>query len=193
MTPLVPSNPVLEAIYRRRATRAFTDDAVSSAQLRELLQAAVHAPTSRHTEPWAFVIVQDRALLRHISDRAKQLAVSVDGAEHPWLAPAGPLADPAFDVFHGAGALVAIGTKWPGHFAIADCWLAAENLMLAATSLGLATCPIGLAIPAFEDEAIRRELGLPKPLVVVVPIVVGRAAAESAAQSRREPEIVCWK
>ena len=41
-----------------------------------LLDAAVHAPTAMHQEPWKFVVIQDRALLRRLSDRAKALAIA---------------------------------------------------------------------------------------------------------------------
>jgi nitroreductase len=190
---MTESNPVLEAIYRRRATRAFTPAVVTEAQIRALLGAAVHAPSAMHIEPWAFVIVQDRALLARISDRAKALVALPPGADHRPLIRSGPLADPAFNIFYTAGTLVVICAKTPGPFATADCWLAAENLMLAATSLGLATCPIGFALPALGDAAIRAELGIPEGVTPVAPIIVGVAAAEPPAQARRDPQILAWK
>jgi nitroreductase len=48
-----------------------------------------------------------------------------------------------------------------GPFVAADCWLAAENLMLAATAHGLATCPIGFALAALGDREVKAELGIP--------------------------------
>jgi nitroreductase family protein len=48
----------LDAIYRRRATRAFTPQPVDDAAIRELLRAAVHAPTAMHLEPWAFELAE---------------------------------------------------------------------------------------------------------------------------------------
>jgi nitroreductase len=39
--------------------------------IRALLDAAVQAPTAMHTEPWAFVVIQDDATLKRFSDRAK--------------------------------------------------------------------------------------------------------------------------
>ena len=63
----------LDAIYARHATRAYTADAVDDATIRTLLAGAVHAPTAMHLEPGAFVVVQDRELLRHISERGAAL------------------------------------------------------------------------------------------------------------------------
>jgi nitroreductase len=193
-----PSISAFDAIYQRRATRAFTPERVSEATVRELLRAAVHAPTAMHLEPWAFVIVQDRALLTRISDRAKALAATPHGDEHRELARAefgrlpAMFADPRFDIFYGATTLVVICAKPMGAFATADCWLAAENLMLAATALGLATCPIGFALLALADGELKAELEIPDNVVPVAPIIVGVAASSPLPPTRREPEILRW-
>lgn len=189
----------LDAIYRRRATRAFTSAPVRDATILELLRAAVQAPTAMHLEPWAFVIVQDPVVLALISERAKTMAAAPDGHHHRQLArtqqtgmPA-MFTDPNFNIFYDAGTLIVICAKPIGAFVTADCWLAAENLMLAATALGLATCPIGFAQMALADPAIKAELGIPVDVIPVVPIIVGVPASEPPPTSRREPEILSWK
>jgi nitroreductase len=45
-------------------------------------------------------------------------------------------------------ALIVIGARRRGPVVVADCWLAAENLMLAVCALGPGTCCIGSAVPA---------------------------------------------
>jgi nitroreductase len=191
-----PPLSALDAIYSRRATRAFTSQQVNDDRIRELLRAAVHAPTAMHLEPWAFAIVQDRRLLTRISDRAKVLIV---GDDHRALARTGDgrlpaiLSDPGFDIFYGAPTLIAICGKPMGMFVQADCWLAAENLMIAATALGLATCPIGFAVTALAESAIKRELDIPHDVTAIAPIIVGYASGPPPRTSRREPEIISWK
>src|SRR5690349_11185047 len=64
---------VLDAIFTRRSVRGYSPQPVEPSVVTALLDAAVQAPTAMHAEPWAFVIVQDRAALRRISDRAKGL------------------------------------------------------------------------------------------------------------------------
>jgi len=195
-----PTMTALDAIYARHATRAFTPAEIDEPTIRQLLAAAVHAPTAMHLEPWAFVIVQDRALLRRISDRAKVVAALPQGELHRELArtpsaprlPA-PFSDPAFNIFYNAGALVIICGKPMGHFVAADCWLAAENLMIAATALGLATCPIGFAVTALGEPDIKRELGIPDGVTTFAPIIVGVPTTTPAPTTRREPEIWAWK
>jgi len=184
----------LGAIYARRATRGYLPTQVPEPVIAELLRAAVHAPTAMHLEPWAFVIVQDRERLKRISDRAKTLAqASFAGlARTPGHAPA-ILTDPKFNIFYDAGTLIVICGKQAGSFVTADCWLAAENLMLAATALGYATCPIGFAVAALADREVKQELGIPEDVVAVAPIIVGVPAGETPAQPRRDPVILARK
>lgn len=194
-----PSMSALDAIYARRATRAYTPDPVAEATIRELLRAAIHAPTAMHLEPWAFAIIQDRALLKKLSERAKTLIGASRRDDHAALArsPTTRLpaifTDPSFDIFYGATTLIVICAKPMGTFASADCWLAAENLMLAATALGLATCPIGFALLALADPELKAELGIPASLTPVAPIIVGVPAGTTPPSPRREAEIVTWK
>ena len=62
---------VLNAIHERRSVRDYSPQRLDHATIRKLLDAAVWAPTAVHEEPWAFVIVQDMATLKSLSDRAK--------------------------------------------------------------------------------------------------------------------------
>lgn len=195
-----PPISALDAIFHRRATRAFTPARIDEATVHELLRAAVHAPTAMHLEPWAFVVIQDPALLKRLSDRAKALMAGPPAGGHHELArtanaPHLPaiLTDPAFNIFYDASTLIVICGKPMGPFVTADCWLAAENLMLAATALGLATCPIGFAITMLGDPEVKAELGIPSEITPIAPIIVGVAAATPPAPTRREPQIVSWK
>jgi hypothetical protein len=55
------------------------------------------------------------------------------------------LADPAFNIFYDAGSLIVVCCKARGRFVDADCWLAAENVMLAATAK--VSAPAASALP----------------------------------------------
>jgi nitroreductase len=76
---------------------------------------------------------------------------------------------------------------------VADCWLAAENLMLAAYGLGLGTCCIGFAVPVLNTPEVKTELGIPPEASAVAPIIVGVAREKPVPVSRKPPEILCWK
>src|ERR1035437_6522422 len=166
LAPLNPNSPFTEVLYRRRAVRAYKADVIEEHRLKKLLDAAVHAPTARHQEPWQFVVVQNRELLKRISDRAKELARANAAHHGNVLKPPGspgdgvvsPLADPDFNIFYDAGTLVVICARltpeffspdsWPAHsFVVADCWLAAVREFKKAVELDP------------TDGALRREYG----------------------------------
>jgi len=191
----------LDAIFTRRSVRAYAPQVVDEATVRALLDAAVQAPTAMHAEPWAFVVVQDRAALERISDRAKgswakqadhfrDLHASVDATVARAFAER--LASPDFCLFYDATTLIAIGARPLGPFVTADCWLAAENLMLAASALGLGTCCIGSAVPALNSTETKSELNIPPDVEIVAPIVVGVPRGPAAAVPRKDPAIVSW-
>ena len=191
---------VFEAIARRRAVRAYRPDAVDEETVRELLKEAVRAPTAMHAEPWSFVVIQDRALLKKYSDLAKSTFASerVGAAvAHPPPASdaraAAILSEPDFNIFYDASTLIVICARPAGTFVVADCWLAAENLMLAACAMGLGTCCIGFAVQMLNRPEVKAELGIPADAVAVAPIIVGRPSAETPATTRKPPEVLSWR
>jgi nitroreductase len=191
----------LDTIYRRRAVRSYRADPLDEPTLRKLLEAAVQAPTAVHEEPWAFVVIQDRALLKRLSDRAKALALA-DATKHgDWPRPPGAassrdllalLANPDFNIFYDAGTLVVICGKPMGPFVVADCWLAAENLMLAACAMGLGTCCIGFAMAVLNVPDVKRELGIPADVTAFAPLIVGVPSGPVPPVPRKPPEILRW-
>lgn len=186
----------LKAIHQRRAVRQFLPQKLEKATIQELLDAAVHAPTAMHGEPWAFVVIQDKERLRRYSDRAKaelladQQSVSLIRSAEPRAIE--QLAAPTFNIFYDAGTLIVVCRKVSRPFADADCWLAAENLMLAATAKGLGTCCIGFAIPVLNSADVKRELGIAEAGAAVAPIIVGVPKAIPAPTSRKAPDILSW-
>lgn len=178
---------VFDAIRRRRAVRSYSATPVDEESIRALLDAATRAPSARNLQPWSFVIIQDRRRLREISDDAKR---SLRHDPH-WKA-ALPLADTGFDIFHGAGTLIVICARQDGYASLGDCYLAGENLMLAACALGLATCPIGLARDTLRQDPVRATLHIPAGEQPVLPIVVGHPAGSTPATERAPPRIHTW-
>lgn len=175
----------MEAIYERRSVRSYLPAVLDRAVVRGLLDAAVQAPTAMHEEPWAFAVVQDRETLRRLSDSALRTAREAKDGR-----PGFPLPE---NVFYDAGTLIVIFGKPLGPFVAADCWLAAENLMLAARAMGLGTCVIGLAAAALNSPEWKKELNVPAGMTAYAPIIVGAPSEETPAAGRREAEVVSWK
>lgn len=185
---------VFEAILARRSVRGYTAQALDRPTIHTLLEAAVRAPTAMHQEPWAFVVIQDSRLLQRLSDRAKPLFV--DEVRRAGIERPGHILDtftrPDFNIFYDAGTLISICAK-AGASAAADCWLAAENLMLAACAMGLGTCVIGSALPALNTTEVKAELGVPAEYSFIAPVVVGVPSGETAVTPRKEPAILAWQ
>ena len=178
-----------EAIRGRRAVRDYTSQPVDEETIRGLIDAAVRAPSATNAQPWTFTVVRDQDLLGRISDAAKAHLLAA--------MPAGPrsdrdrsgLADPDFHILYDAPVLIVISAITDGPWAVADCSLAAENLMLAAYAAGLGTCWIGLAQDYLNPPEGKDALGLPPAWVSVAPIIVGHPKAVPPPVARREPEI----
>ena len=182
---------LLEAIYTRRAVRHFAATPVDRGAVRKLIDAAVQAPSAVNTQPWHFTVVQDRALLARISREAQQLVLD----NPPRGLPSGHiqelLRDPNFDIFYGAPTLVLVSSVTEDHWAVVNCALAAQNLMLAARAEGLGTCWIGFAEAWIGTENGRQALALPASHLPVAPIIVGRPASEPEPIPRRDP-LIHW-
>lgn len=180
-----------QAIYSRRAVREYTDESIPRSVLLELIDAATQAPSAVNEQPWLFSVVQDRTMLEGISREAKA---------HLLRSPPPNLAshhlhelieDPQFDIFYHAPALIVISSSTHGDWAIENCALAAQNLMLSAYAAGLGTCWIGFAQGWLATPEGKTALGVPPMSLPVAPIIVGRPSAMPAAVARRAP-LVHW-
>ena len=114
---------IRDAIYQRRAVRAYSDEAVDETTLRELIDAAVQAPSAMNSQAWTFCIVRDRSMLADIATRAREFMLA--------NTPAGLLSHHAntvlhgagFDIFYGAPALVLICSTTEHPWAVENCAL----------------------------------------------------------------------
>lgn len=192
----VPSRlGVMDAIEQRTSVRSYTQDKLGRNTIQALLDAAVRAPTAVHQEAWSFVIVQDAALLRRLSDRAKGLFLEEVQRHRPARGEhlLETFKQPDFNIFYDAGTLIVICGPTDGLFVAADCWLAAANLMLAARGIGLGTCVIGSAVAGLNTPELKAELGIPPEVSAVAPIIVGRPREETQPTRRKSPHVLAWR
>ncbi len=177
-----------EAVYGRRAVREFTTEPVDEAVLRQLVDAAIQAPSAVNQQPWLFSVVQDRNLLARISTEAKahMLRTSMAAASHHFQS---LLSNPDFHIFYHAPALIVISAEAEGPWAAENCALAAENLMLTACAAGLGTCWIGFAQSWLGTPDGKAALKLSGTNVPVAPIIVGHPKTLAAPVPRNPPKI----
>jgi len=185
----------LDAIYGRRSIRDYLPRIIDQAAIHFLLDSAVHAPTAMHEEPWSFAVIQDKNLLNRLSESAKERVRSEAQGSDSYHAKHSleVVNAPDFHVFHNAGTLIVIYSKLQGPFVVADCWLAAENLLLAACARGLGTCIIGFAVSALNTAEWKAEFKIPAEMTAIAPVIVGVPAGETPPVPRKPPEILIWK
>lgn len=189
----IQNNIVSDVIFMRRSVRSYKSMRLDHETIESLLHAAIKAPTAMHQEPWRFVVIQDQSLLNQISTIAKPLFErSLHSAGHARAHTDHDFSDPKFNIFYGADTLIVIVAQESGHFVEADCWLAAENMMLAATEMGLGTCVIGSAIMALNTPDMRERLKIPSGYAAIAPIIVGVPSGVTAATARKDPIVLSW-
>lgn len=184
---------LMDAIFHRRAVRAYSPQPVEREIVDRLLLAAVQAPSAMNQQPWGFAVLHGDKRLRDYSDRAKLHLVATYPTTFEVNLRSELYENASYDLFHGANTLIVIyamsGRLHPNE----DCCLAAENLMLAAYGLGLGTCPIGFARAWFDLPETKRELDVPEHYHAVFPVVVGYPAGFTPRSGRDEPNVISWK
>ncbi len=178
-----------EAIYTRRSVRDFTGKPIAEKVIRELIEAAIQAPSAVNAQPCTFCVVRDKTVLATISREAKAHMVKttpVGLMSHHFSE---ILNDAKFDIFYHAPLLILISTVADMPWAVEDCALAAENLMLAACGASLGACWIGFAQSWLGTREGKALLKLPAAYKPVAPIIVGHPKSTPAPVPRREPEV----
>jgi nitroreductase len=184
---------LMNAIYGRRAIRRFTARDVPREVVAALAEAASQAPSAMNTQSWAFAVFKGVERLRDYSERAKQyfLESFSPGSSDPDVRMREVLTKKGYNIFHDATTLVVIYAR-PNHdrFAVGECYLAAQNLMLSAFDMGLGTCPIGFAQPWLDLDEVKAELGVPANYTAVFPLVLGYPDGQAEDPHRRRPEFL---
>jgi nicotinate-nucleotide--dimethylbenzimidazole phosphoribosyltransferase len=175
---------IYEVISLRRDVRHFQPDRpVDDATLERILGAAHMAPSVGFSQPWGFVVVDDRATRARIrasflkcreaeatrfpSDRrAQYLAYRLEGIEE---APVNLCV--AVDLRNRDEAI--LGTTVQPEAVRASACCAVENLWLAARAEGIGVGWVSIV----EPEVLRRELGLPAGVEPVAYLCVGHPVA----------------
>jgi nitroreductase len=166
-------NPDLSFIFQRRSVRRYQDGEVSETMVRDLLEAAMAAPSACCTDPWHVVVVRDRKRLNAIADGLPNGQMLRDAA-------LGFVVTGDLNRAHG-GEL---------SYLLQDCSAAIQNLLLAASALGLGACWLGVHPRPDRITHLRGLLELPESIVPVAAIAVGLPAEAPPARTRFRDEAV---
>ncbi|MEO1783497.1 nitroreductase [Thermodesulfobium sp. 4217-1] len=180
---------ILEIIKSRRSVRKFKDITVESEKIDRLIEAAMWAPSAMNSQPWAFVVIQDKAVLQTISDNSKKLLLE-NMTNFPALEKyRGVLEKDDFNIFYNAPVLITIYAKDNGLYSKEDTALAAQNLMLEAHSIDLGTCWIGFAREYMDLEETKNKFKVSTEYSAVAPIIVGYPEIVPSQSIRNKPII----
>ena len=97
-------------LEKRRSIRDYEDKEVSLATLKEIIRESCLAPSSGNGQPWRFIIINDKAVIKILSDESKRnlLAYLVKNPDSSSKQYEAVLRDPNFNVFYNAPCLVYI-------------------------------------------------------------------------------------
>jgi len=131
----------------RRSIRIYLDKMIPDDEVEMILEAGRWAPSASNKQPWEFLVIRNKEILKEISKLAFY-------GKHIKTAPL-------------AIAIVGKIKKNPKYY-IQDTSLASMNMMLMAWSLGIGTCWIG----ALKRDIVKEMLGLGKNdyLLTILPM-----------------------
>jgi len=185
-------NAVIEAITKRRSVRSYESKPIPKYIINMIIEAGNEAPSAMNSQPWRFVVVEDKKvkekLLGAALPNAKKISEKVkdvDPERYEMIQKRyGELKDP---VYYSAPVIVfVIGS---GRYADHSCPLACENMMLAAYSLGLGSCWVGFGAMVTEDAEVRNILELQPDERIFGPILLGYPDGFPERPSKRGPQI----
>ena len=155
-------NSFSDLIKNRRSMRKFTGEELSQDQVVTLLKAALMSPSSKRSNPWQFIVVDDKETLQQLSICKEMGASFLKDAALAIVVMADPLAS---DVW------------------IEDAAIASLMIQLQAEDMGLGSCWIQVrerftatGIPS--GDFVHNVLDIPLQLQVLSIVAVGHKGME---------------
>ena len=158
---------VFEAIRLRCSVRNFLDTPIEEDVLMSVLEAGRLAPSAKNRQEWRFIVVRD-------SEVRKRIGEAANGQSFVGEAPVVLVACGVVD-----GCVMSCGQpSYP-----IDVAIALDHISLAAVEVGLGTCWIG----AFNEDRVKKILGIPEEIRVVDLMPIGYPAVETVKEKNRLP------
>jgi nitroreductase len=153
---------------KRRSVREYKEKEVTDKQIKEILTAAMVAPSANHVNPWEFVVVKNTDTLRKLSEI---------GIWQKFIAEASTAivitANPADT------------DKW-----VQDCSIAAAHIYLEAANQGLGSCWANVMSNPMKENGkekfVREILNIPEGYRVLCIMALGYPAKEIEEHSENE-------
>jgi nitroreductase len=182
----------------QRATRRLKPDAIPETALRQIMGAAICAPSGGNRQGWSFLVVRDPAKRARLGELYREAWTELmkvpyyrDAAAAPPDSPAGKMLASARHLSEHLGEapvlIVACIGLDPGVKATlttgASIYPAVQNLMLAARALGIGSCIT--TIHRFRDAQVKELLGIPADVETAALIPLGYPRGKFGRPPRR--------
>ncbi len=168
----------LDLVQHRKSVRDFLDKPVEREKIMMCLEAARLAPSASNSQPWKFIVVDDRELKNRLCNAAFGGIYSFNSFCK--MAPVIVVVISEKSKF-----LARIGGMFRGtKYYLIDIGIAGEHLVLQAEDLGLGTCWIGW----FNEGAVKSMLSIPQDKKIDILIALGYYDRQKVPSERsREP------
>jgi len=154
---------LLDLIKQRKSIRDFLDRPVEREKIMMCLEAARLAPSACNSQPWKFIVVDDKSLKDKLCRAAFGGIYSINSfcQKAPVL---------VVVVSEKSRFLARIGGMFRGtKYYLIDIGIAGEHFVLQAEDLGLGTCWIGW----FNERAVKSILNIPQHKKIDMLIALG--------------------
>lgn len=165
---------VFQLLRNRQPVRAYADRPVPAGSLARILDCGRYAPSTRESQPWRFIVVQD-PMTRY--------RLAAEAFNNP-LVRSAPVVIVACARVHS----LVTGSGRPSH--PLDVSAAVQGMALAAADLGLAAA----WITGYREPGVREALEIPSDVPVVALLTVGYAEGfGSRAERLDEEQVIGWE
>ncbi len=154
----------MEAIFTRRSIRKYTKQPVSDEVLKELLAAAMCAPSAGNRQPWHFIVINDHKVIDEIPKYHRYAQMLGEAAV--------------------AIVVCCDVTLERSGLGFEDCSAATQNILLAAHAMGLGAVWLGISVPGEQADPTQKLLNIPENIKPVSIISIGYPAEEKPCQDR---------
>lgn len=195
-----------EVVQTQRAMRRLTPDPIPAAVIRQILEAAICAPSGGNRQAWRFLVVQDAAVRARLGALYRESFTALvaetpqyrDAAAGPRDTPDGRMIASALHLAdHMAEAPVIVvacletGGAPPRLTTGASIYPAVQNLMLAARALGIGST-LTTAHHRYRHREVKALLGVPDDVEVAALVPLGQPRGRFGRPPRRPLEEVAY-
>ncbi|HOK03965.1 MAG TPA: nitroreductase family protein [Victivallales bacterium] len=164
-------NEKLSAIFARRSIRVFQEKEIPEEMIKDILEAAMAAPSAVAKDPWEFIVIKNKNTLIKITE-------ALPNGKMLSSAPLGIIVCGDIKRAHGNEL----------SFLLQDCSAAIQNILLASSILGLGACWLGVHPRTERISYIKEYFKLPENIIPIAAIALGFPAEKKEPRTRFDKE-----